>query len=150
MKSKLFVSCFGCIKSSCRSWKKFKKSKSCCLLVAADVSEAPILRAPFSLPFHRIFPNIIFYAYCKPATRFHYFSSKEKPTTINCQLFCLAQSNQGEGLIFPRCCKSSKTTKARQLVANEAKIFLAKEIFVIKKAANDAEEWNIGRQHRRR
>ena len=29
----------------------------------ADVSEAPILRAPFSLPFHRIFPNIIFYAY---------------------------------------------------------------------------------------
>ena len=54
--------------------------------------------------------------------------------------FFLAQSNQGEGMILQRCCNSSKTQKARQLVANEATIFLAKEIFVIEKAANDAEE----------
>ena len=124
--------------------KQFQKKKflpSSC----ADVSEAPILRAPFSLPFHRIFPNIIFYAYIAAGKNpFPLLFLQENQQLVSiCFSLLVLSLGRSKG--------QRKRREARwQHVGNEAKIFFTKEILVIKKAANDAEEWNIGRQHRRR
>ena len=121
--------------------KKFKRSK----VKVADVSAAPILRAPFSLPFHRIFPNIIFYAYIAAGKNpFPLLFLQENQQLVSiCFSLLVLSLGRSKG--------QRKRREARwQHVGNEAKIFFTKEILVIKKAANDAEEWNIGRQHRRR